>query len=131
MELLPLVLGELSEELQGVGVDGLLGPGLRPFPGRRERDHVRAPVVGVPFALYVAASLEIVDQGHHRGAVDAQPLSIACWESEPCSESGSVSGPRKVMTPKCLTVSPSGSSAVRDLLRVFSSPAEDCAETTL
>ena len=32
MELLPLVLGELSEELQGVFVDGLLGPGLRPFP---------------------------------------------------------------------------------------------------
>jgi hypothetical protein len=30
VELLPLGLGELSEELQGVGVDCLLGPGSAP-----------------------------------------------------------------------------------------------------
>jgi hypothetical protein len=34
-----------------------------------------APVVGVSLALHVASPFEIVDQGHHRRAVDAQPLS--------------------------------------------------------
>jgi hypothetical protein len=75
VELLPLDLGELSEELRGVGVDRLLGPRLRPPSRRRESDHIRTSVVGVPFALPVAGPLEIVDQGHHRGAVDPQPFS--------------------------------------------------------
>jgi hypothetical protein len=35
MELVPLWLEEPSEELQGMGVDRLLGPGLRLSPGRR------------------------------------------------------------------------------------------------
>jgi hypothetical protein len=59
MELLPLGLGKLSEELQGVGVDRLLRPGLRSPSLRREPDHVRTPVVGVSLALDEAGLLEI------------------------------------------------------------------------
>jgi hypothetical protein len=75
MELLPLGLGKLSEELQGVGVDRLLRPGLRSPSLRREPDHLRTPVVGVSLALDEAGLLEIIDQGNHRRPVDAQPLS--------------------------------------------------------
>jgi hypothetical protein len=64
VELLPLRLGDLSEELEGVFVEGLLGPGMRSPSGRREADHVRASVVGVSLALHVASPFEIVDQGH-------------------------------------------------------------------
>ncbi len=75
VELLPLGLREPSEELQGVGVDGLLGAGLRLPSGRGERNHVRTPVVHVPLALDVTGALELVDQGDHRRAVDPQLLS--------------------------------------------------------
>jgi hypothetical protein len=129
---LPLGHGEPSGELQGRVRDPSSAEGLCVLSRCRERDHVTTPVVGVPLSLDVAGPLEIVDQGHHCRAVDAQPLSDRLLRECASFAVGLGLMSEEGHDTEVLDGEPERlERAVGDLLSVFGSPAEDRADTTM